>query len=379
MAKKASLIIAASENDANLFYVTRFSVPDPVIFFETGGEKHLVLSDLEIDRARLEAEVHHFHSLSSLAKGLSSKQKKSGIPYYALIVDTLFRSKKIREIEVPSSFPSLYYEALKKLGYKIKIKPDPFYEQRLVKSDQEKKAIRHTLLQVEKTLKEAFQLIERSKINGNKICHGKEVVTSEMMRKFINTRLMERGCVASHTIIASGVQGSLPHHCGSGPLMPHTPIIFDIFPRDGKSRYNGDMTRTIVKGKPTPEAKKMFQTVQEANKRGQDLVRPGVTGAEIHKEVSEHIKNCGFKTGQTNGQMEGFIHSTGHGLGLDVHEAPSVSTVGGPLKEGYVITIEPGLYYKKYGGIRLEDVVYVTRTGHETLTQFPTFFEIDRG
>lgn len=379
MTQQASLIIAASENDANLFYATRFSVPDPVIFFEIEGRRHLVLSDLEIDRAKGEAEVHHIYSLSTLAKGLTKSQKKKGLPLYALIVDTLFRSKKIREIEVPSNFPSLYYEALNKLGYNLKIKPDPFYEQRLVKSDQEKKAIRHALFQVEKTLKEAFQLIEKSTIKGNKIYNGREVLTSEIMHQFINTRLMERGCIASHTIVASGVQGSLPHHCGSGPLAPHTPIIFDIFPRDSKSRYNADMTRTIVKGKPTPEARKMFQAVREANKRGQDLVRAGVTGAQIHKEVADHIKSCGFKTGAMNGQMEGFIHSTGHGLGLDVHEAPSVSTVGGTLKAGYVVTIEPGLYYKKYGGVRLEDVVYVTRTGHETLTKFPVFFEIDRG
>jgi Xaa-Pro aminopeptidase len=77
-----------------------------------------------------------------------------------------------------------------------------------------------------------------------------------------------------------------------------------------------------------------------------------------------------------DGKPQGFIHSTGHGLGLDVHEAPRVSKLSQQLKAGHVVTVEPGLYYEKLGGIRIEDVVYVTKTGCEVLTRIPKIFEL---
>lgn len=377
---EASLIIASSEEDANLYYASHFLVPDPVIYFEIEGEKNLILSDLEIDRARLEARVDHLHSLSHFLRRMRSNghHPRKGIPIYALVVDSLFKKRKINTINVPTNFPAQYYVSLKKLGYSITIKTDPFYENRLVKSIEEKNYVQGALQKVEKALKEALLILEKSKIKGNKIYDGREIITSETMQQVINTKLMELGCVASHTIVASGRQGSLPHHGGSGPLVAHTPIIFDIFPRDSHSRYNADMTRTVVKGRPSPVAKKMYAAVLESNLKAQEKVSEGVLGSEIHQEVVSVIKSYGFKTGKINGRMQGFIHSTGHGLGLDVHEPPSVSPVGGPLKKGNIITIEPGLYYEKHGGVRIEDVVYVTRTGCETLTKFPTFFEIDR-
>ncbi len=377
----ASLIIADSESDSNLFYACRFSVPDPVIYFEIKGKKHLVLSDLEIDRAKVQAQVHYFHSLSEwMPKVREHRHRtKPGMAAYALVVDLLFKKYRIKHIEVPTTFPSQYYVALKKLGYQLTVKPDPFFPARLVKSLQEKKHIRHALQQVEFTLKETFQLLEKSKIKGNKIFYGKELVTSEFLKTFINTRLMERGCVASHTIVASGAQGSLPHHEGSGPIIPHTPIIFDIFPQHSQSHYHADMTRTVVKGKPTAEAKKMYAAVLEANLKAQAKIKAGVTGAEVHQVAADILLKHGFKTGKSGknkGRLEGYIHSTGHGLGLDVHEPPSVSPAGGVLKPGHVVTVEPGLYYKKWGGIRIEDVVYVTPTGSEPLTHFPRFFQL---
>ncbi len=376
--KPATLIIASSESDANLYYASRFVVPDPVVYFEIGGKKHLVLSDLEIDRGRLQAKVHVFHSLSDVAKRVPQSLKGKGYPSYALIVHALFRPKKIKQIIVPSNFPSQYYVALTKLGYRLTIKPEPFFEQRLIKTDVEKKNIRHALAQVEKALGETLKFLQNTKIKGNRIYNGKEVVTSELLQDKINSRLMELGCVANHTIIASGIQGSLPHHEGAGPIIPHTPIIFDIFPRHAASRYHADMTRTVVKGKPSDMVKKMYQAVLEANLKAQSVVRAGVTGKFVHETAVKQIEKKGFKTGPMDGSMQGFIHSTGHGLGLDVHELPTVSTQGGKLKAGNVVTIEPGLYYRKYGGIRLEDVVYVTKTGSIPLTKFPRKLELDQ-
>lgn len=374
--KSALLIIASSEADSNLYYASRFLVPDPVIYFETGGKKYLVLSDLEIDRAKLQASVHHILSLNDFVK--KTNRKWRDLPAYARIVDAIFREKKIKNIVVPANFPSIYFQAFRRLGYSINIKPDPFFEKRLVKTEEEKRHILHTLQKVEKALRQAVILLQKSTIRGNRIYHGSKVVTSEMLQGIINTRLMEYGCIASHTIVASGVQGSYPHHEGHGPIHPHTPIIFDIFPRDSKSRYWGDMTRTMVKGRPSPMVKKMFDAVVGANRAGIECVKPGVSGKLVHQRVLDYLERKGFKTGRLNGSTQGFIHSTGHGLGLDIHELPSVSTAGGPLKAGHVITIEPGLYYRKHGGIRIEDVLYVTKNGHERLSHFPVFLEIDK-
>jgi len=375
--KEALVIIAASESDANLYYATRFLVPDPVIFFQIGSKKHLVLSDLEIDRAKETACVHHIHSSSQIGRQLTNNERTRGLPAYSRMLDHLLRQQKISKLVVPSTFPALHFEALQKLKYKITVKPDPFFPERLSKSTDEKKAIRAAAIKVEKALHEAIVFLQKSKIKGKRIYHGKEVVTSELMQQLVNTRLMELGCVGENTIISSGVQASLPHHHGSGPIIPHTPIIFDIFPRDSHTMYYADMTRTFIKGKPSAMAKKMYDTVLEANKRGRNKVKAGVTGSEVHKTAADYITSQGFKTGSNKGRMEGFIHSTGHGLGLDVHEPPSVSPMGGPLQAGYVVTVEPGLYYKKWGGVRIEDDLFVTKTGSEVLTKFPYFFEID--
>ncbi|MBI4411093.1 MAG: aminopeptidase P family protein, partial [Deltaproteobacteria bacterium] len=375
--RQATLIIAAPEADSNLYYACRFLAPDPIIYFETGDKKHLVLSDLEIDRAREQADVDKILSLADTLKGLR-KQKKSSAPIYTRIVDLIFKAKKIREIVVPANFPAQYFQALKGFGYRMTVKADPFFEARLIKSPEEKKLIRHALKQVETALGETVHFLQTCKIRGKYVYHGREKITSEFLQNQINSRLMELGCVANHTIVASGPQGSLPHHEGSGPILAHTPIIFDIFPRDSRSRYFADMTRTMVKGKASAEVKKMYQAVLEANTRGREMASAGVTGKAVHLAATVCMEKRGFKTGKMNGCMQGFIHSTGHGLGLDIHELPSVSLAGGKLKTGNVITIEPGLYYRKHGGIRIEDVVYVTKNGSEALTKFPRVLEVDR-
>ncbi len=377
--KTARLIISASESDSNLYYACHFLVPDPIIYFEVGNKKHMVLSDLEIDRAKLTASVHKIHSLSDVAKKIKRDQKTKTIPAYALITQSLFCKLGVTHIEVPANFPSEYFVAFKKLGYPITVKPDPFFEQRLIKSIEEKNYIHETAVHVDSALKKALLLLEKSKISGKKIFYGKELVTSELLRQVINTDLMHNGSVAFHTIVASGIQGSYPHHEGHGPIIPHTPIIFDIFPRNSHNQYWGDQTRTFLKGKATPTVKKMFDAVIESNKQASAAVTNGVTGAAVHAIASQVLEKHGFKTGKMGGRMQGYIHSTGHGLGLDIHEAPSVSAKGGVLKTGMVVTIEPGLYYEKHGGIRIEDDLYVLDKGAEVLTVSPKYLEIDRG
>jgi len=187
---------------------------------------------------------------------------------------------------------------------------------------------------------------------------------------------LHQDCQADEIIVAGGDQGADPHERGHGPLRAGETIILDIFPRHKQSGYWGDLTRTVIKGKPAAAQRKLYQAVKQAQEGALQQVRAGVTGAEIHDGVCRTFEALGFKTGERNGIHQGFIHSTGHGVGLEIHEAPSISPAGGPLEAGQVITIEPGLYYPGLGAVRIEDTGVVTETGIQLLASCPKVFAL---
>jgi Xaa-Pro aminopeptidase len=166
----------------------------------------------------------------------------------------------------------------------------------------------------------------------------------------------------------------LPHLTGSGLVTANSAIVFDIFPQSVTSRYHADLSRTVLRGDASSELSEMYAAVQEAQNLAFELLRPGISGAEVHFAVTDYFEQSGFHTDLESGQ--GFIHSVGHGLGLDVHELPFLSKRGGLLKKGSVVTIEPGLYYSGIGGVRLEDTAVITHNGNRTITRFPKEFVI---
>ena len=150
----------------------------------------------------------------------------------------------------------------------------------------------------------------------------------------------------------------------------------DIFPRSEKTLYYADFTRTVVRGKASPRLKKMYAAVKEGQEIAFKMIRHGMTSKKVHETIRARFTQLGFKTGVRDGRMQGFFHSTGHGLGLDIHEPPRIGPGDDILKVGQVVTVEPGLYYKGVGGVRLEDVVVVTKTGCRNLTKFSRFLEV---
>lgn len=372
---KAYLIIDTSEGNADLFYKTRFFVPDPCIYIEHKRKKILVLSDLEIDRGREEATVDKLISFSEYIKKIpAAKRKKAG---FADIVDLIFKERKIKSAEVPGRFPIKYADQLRKLGYKIvPKKSEPFFEGRLKKHPHEVASLKQSLKWTADAMRVAVNIISLSKAKKNRLYFNGKVLTSEFIQGEINSFLSKHGYTASHTIVASGVQGSMPHHSGSGPIISGTPVVIDIFPRSQKTGYFGDMTRTIIKGEPSKELKKMYGVVLKGQKIGIDMIKHGVNSKDVHNAIVDYFDKSGFKTAVIDGKQQGFIHSTGHGLGLEIHELPRVSKGDDVLEAGNVVTVEPGLYYEKLGGIRIEDVVLVTRTGCEVLSKFPKKFQV---
>ncbi|QQR79594.1 MAG: aminopeptidase P family protein [Deltaproteobacteria bacterium] len=367
----ARLIIASSENCADLFWATRFHVPDPIVFFETRGKKYMIASDLEVGRAQKEADVDYVLSYSAYDEKLKRKgvKRKSGD-----ITAFILKEKGIKHLIVPSYFPLASAENLKAFGFKVTVQTDPFYPERQYKTLEEKKNIIEAIRATEAGILEAIRIVKTSKIKAGKIVYQNKVLTSETLRRIIEIKMLENGALGQHTIVACGKQAADPHCRGTGPLYAHQTIVLDVFPKSIRTGYYGDVSRTILKGHASDAVMKMFEAVRDSQAVGVKSVRHGVDAAVVHKKVSDVLEQHGYKTFTKNGKPQGFIHSTGHGLGLDIHEAPRVSRLSNILEKGMVVTVEPGLYYEELGGVRIEDDVYVTQTGCENLVKIPKQF-----
>lgn len=371
----ATLFIAASETDSNLYYATKFIAPDPFIYMEIKGERLLIMSDLEMDRAKTQAKVDRVLSYSELEQ----KAKTQGVkePTAVDIVNVVLKEAKIRRLLVPANFPFIHATRLQELGYSLKPKRDPFYEQRVVKTAEEVRYIEASQRATEEAVAAAHDALRRATIKDGWLWLDGECVTSERIKQLINVKLMERECVAQHTIVAGGEQACDPHHEGMGPLPAGRSIIFDVFPRSAATRYFADMSRTVVRGPVHPELKRLYQTVKDAQEEAIDKIKDGADGMKIHHGICARFEKAGYKTGLVNGRMQGYFHGTGHGVGLDIHEAPRISRTGSLLQEGHVVTVEPGLYYPGLGAVRIEDMVLVTKDGCRNLTRFPKVFELE--
>lgn len=372
---RAILFIAASESDSNLYYATQFIAPDPFIYLEIKGERLLVMSDLEMDRARSQAAVDRVVSYSEFERQAQAQGVVS--PGTIDVIHLLLQQAGVRELLVPANFPFGHATRLQELGYRLTPKRDPFYERRVVKTAEEVRHIEAVQRATEEAVAAAHDALRRTDIRQDTLWLDGEPLTSERIKQLINVALMERSCIAQHTIVAGGEQACDPHHEGNGPLPAHRSIIFDVFPRSATTRYFADMSRTVLRGTASGELTRLYHTVKDAQEEAISKVRDGADGQKIHEGICARFEQAGYKTGVVNGRMQGYFHGTGHGVGLDIHEAPRISRNGSILQEGHVVTVEPGLYYPGLGAVRIEDMVLVTRDGCRNLTNYPKAFELD--
>jgi len=373
---QARLIYSASESDANMLWATGFFAPDPFIFVEKRGKRYLVMSDLEMDRARDQAHVDKVLSYTSYVRRLLSEGGPQ--PPVADVISEVLSDLKITAVDVPTTFPLGLGDALRQRRIQVTPTPDPFWAKREYKTIDEVRNIRLSLEAAEKGIEAGIGAIRRTVIKKDeRLLLDGTPLTSEILKQIINTTIMSLGFVPSHSIVASGNQCVDPHNEGSGPILANTSIIMDIFPRSQKTGLFGDISRTVVRGKASDRLKAAYRCVEEGQKIGFRRIRNGVDAFEIHAEIQRHFEKKGFSTGMIDGRMQGFFHGTGHGLGLDIHEAPGINSRHHTiLKTGHVVTVEPGLYYTDMGGVRLEDVVLVTRTGCENLVRIPKNLEV---
>ena len=363
------LIIAASEHCPDLLYATGFFAPDPFLFLEKNGKRTVVLNDLEIDRGRSQARVDEIVSESEITKRLP----KPASP--AQIALRFLKDQKVRTALVPASFPLGLALEFEKAGVPLIPQPGLFWKEREFKTAAELKLMRRALAITEAGLARAMEVLRAAEIGPrNRLVWAGRTLTSEILRAEIDSAILRMGGQPAHTIVAGGNQACDPHERGHGPLSAHSLIILDIFPRDARTGYFGDMTRTVVRGHASDAQRRLWETVRKAQTLAIQDMKPGADGGKIHDAVKEYFTLLGYPTEIQKGRQTGFFHGTGHGLGLEIHEEPRFSKT--IFKPGQVITVEPGLYYPGLGGVRIEDVVALTRTGVRMLSNFPKELEI---
>jgi len=370
------LLVADSDHNANMLYAVGMFVPDPFIFLCHRGRKYVVMSDLEIDRARKQAAGCTILALGSYQK----KLRRAGVknPGVAEVLPFVLREKRIRSVTVPFDFPHGLAVLLAKNRITVKSRPGNFFPEREFKTAAEMMDLRAALAIAESGMAAAMKALRASKTDrARKLIYHNAPLTSEVLRAIIDTEIVRAGGLASHTIVAGGNQACDPHEKGFGPLRANEPIIIDIFPRSQETGHFGDITRTVVRGHASDAVKKMYATVLRGQEIAFKQMRVGVPTAEVHKSVEKLFAREGYKTGKFKGRMQGFFHGTGHGLGLEIHESPRMgSNSAGMLKAGQVITVEPGLYYPGLGGVRLEDVAFLSERGPRNMTRFEKVLEI---
>ena len=373
------LNVADSEKDADQFYLSGIFVPDPFALIQHPDGRIIGLfNPLEVARAKAESRCHEVWSTSDLIEQARRVGMRLGRRSdTATLLVAWARLLGFKGFQVGSQFPFGLAEKLRKRKLKIKLLKGALCPEREIKSPQEYEAIRTANACSANGLARARSILREAKIgSGQKLLWQGKTLTSERLQEEIIKACLDTGGETGRVIAAGGEQACDPHAVGSGPLRAGELIIVDIFPRHRKSGYHGDMTRTFLKGQANPEQRRLVETVRRAQREAMGKVCDGASAHQIHQDILATFARAGYKTTFKGDQPEGFFHGTGHGLGLEVHEAPRVSVGTPPLREGQVVTIEPGLYYHGLGGCRIEDVVAVGKDGPVKLSSFPYQWEI---
>jgi len=367
------LIFASSEESADLLYATKFTVPDPVLFLKQNGKTTVLLSDLEIDRGKKEAKVNEVIALSSIEGPLENGSKRK--PPIEKTIASFLRQRRVRKAAVPYNFPIGLANELAREGVKVVPIPALFWNEREFKTEEELSSIRRAIRITEIGMARGIEVLQAAEIkSGKRLVWGGTALTSEKLRAEIDTAILHAGGMPADTIVAGGEQACDPHDRGRGPLKADSLIILDVFPKDARSGYYGDLTRTVVRGKANEAQRALWWTVFDAQKLALRKIGAGGSGAALQKEVTEFFRQQGYPTEIRDGRWVGFFHGLGHGFGLEIHEKPRIAKT--KFKTGQVLTVEPGLYYPGVGGVRIEDDGVVTDKRFKVLSKFEKVLEI---
>lgn len=350
------LIYASSESSPDMLYFAKMNLPDAIFAFTHKGKKCAIASPLEMGRIKKESNFDEVYAPKSPDEAKSAMQ--------------IFSTLGIKKVEVAKDFPSGMFLQLYGLGLDISVAEGEFFPQRAIKSEFETKEISIANNAASKAFERVAQILRESKIVDGILHYNSRELTSEFLRFEIEKTCFLNGAIASHTIASSGTSACDPHCEGYGKIAANSLIVCDIFPHLKSSGYFGDMTRTFLKGKPSDAQIKLVQTVKNAQNLALKKIAANVAANSVHNAVCDYFESLNYHTEIKNGAWVGFFHSTGHGLGLEVHESPRLGRAKNLLKAGEVVTVEPGLYYPEIGACRIEDNVVVQKDSCKMLSNF---------
>ncbi len=353
-----------------LFHRIQFSVGDSAFFTQLpDGKTILLVRDIEMDRAKRLARADRIGCASDFTPegGLDGDRDTA----LAQAGAECLRQAGVKEVQVDRTLPFLFANEIQKAGIRLEYDSNFGVLERRLKNEEELGHLREAQKITEGAMEMACSLIACAPADaGGILQHDGIPLTSERVRQLISRFVLDHDCTTLHdSIVVTIPHVADCHHFGTGPLHKDLPVIVDIFPTHNHTHYCGDCTRTVVNGDPSDVIRDMHACVLKAHQAGCEALRPETTGQTVHEAVVEVIRAEGYHMGQPPDDVDeeyiGMRHGTGHGIGLDVHEPILLATGGGKILEREVFTVEPGLYSAKYGGVRVEDMVAVTATGHE--------------
>ena len=365
---KPLVLIPSGEADADFTYASGFPVETGLYIRFAEGDDVLIASPLEIDRARSQSKAAR--ELGFVEAGYVDHGEYASWPRLAA---RMLREKGIAEARVSPRLQAAYLEELRSAGVEVEIDRDLFRAERRHKSSAEAGFIQAAQRAAEAAVTEVVRQLARAEVKDGVLWLEDQPLTSERLYARAQLRLGELGFSCPDMIVAGSPECAMPHFRGEGPIRAGAPVIIDIFPSGRGSHYYGDLTRTVVVGEVPDEIRRVHTAVLQALDAGIESIRAGVAGRDVHHAVCQVLVDRGY--GSTTKGYEGpeggpkMNHSTGHGVGLDVHEEPSLRGPNeDPLLEGDVVTVEPGLYLLGLGGVRIEDTGMVTSNGFANFT-----------
>jgi Xaa-Pro aminopeptidase len=375
----ALLIVGDTFRSPEIRHEVPLGVPDPFLYVEVDGARHAVVPALELDRVgglgAIEAHAFEEYGYDELiARGLGKEDVR------AEVYGNACRALGVESASVPDGFPLAVAERLRDARIRVQRDQALFDDRRRVKSGAELAGIRRAQQAAEAGMTACADLLRRATGNGTLAVDG-EPLTAELVKQRIETAFLQHGATADELIVARGPQAAVGHDMGSGPIGRGESIVVDLWPRDRESACFADMTRTFVVGGAPEELYELHRLTKDALDLAMAMIRPGISGRALYDAVCDHFEAAGYPTERTKAPgavlQDGFFHGLGHGVGLEVHERPNMGRIADDLVAGDVVTIEPGLYRKGYGGVRLEDLILVTADGYENQTDFR--YDLDPG
>ncbi len=348
---------------------------DPFLYAEKDGRRHILITDFEwprIQEAGVDAEL-----ISPFELGLDDLFE-TGKRHWEISLELALRAVErigVTSAVVPHTFPLQLAYFLREKGVELTPDRELFDERRRVKNETELAGVRRAQRAAEAGMDAARALFRDSQQSNGSLVIGGEKLTSERVKLAIQDAFLRNGCTSDEFIVSHGAQSAIGHDMGSGEIKSGEAIVIDLWPKDAETACYADMTRSFCIGEIPDELRDYHRLVKESLDRSFEGVRAGANGSKLFAVSCEPFEREGHKTmlNKDPGEVveSGYFHSLGHGVGLEVHEQPSLGRAGEDLVAGDIVTLEPGLYRRGWGGCRLEDLVLVTEDGAENLTDYP--------